>query len=145
MIVPIMTAPAHIPSWIYVLIGWVGGIVAAVIGSWTTNKIKIYQDERKSHRDELKQRVLIPLHDGLEQHFRPLVFGLEPVIFVETAAPTEFRQDAKATESQIEQGDVLQGTFPSSLVFDPLDSVLLQDARMSHFKEEIGERINLSQ
>src|SRR5260370_41258895 len=122
----------------YVLLGWIGGIVAAVIGSWTTNKIKIYQDERKSHRDELKQRVLIPLHDGLEQHFRPLVFGLEPLIFVQTAAPTEFREDAKATESQIEQGDVLQGAFPSSLVFGPLDTLLLQYARNTHFKNELG-------
>src|SRR5205823_2965919 len=119
-----MTPPAHIPAWVYVLLGWIGGIAATVIGAGIINKIKIYQDERKSHRDELKQRVLIPLRDGLAQHFRPLVFGLEPLVFVETSAQTEFREDAKATESQIEQGDVLQGAFPSSLVFGPLDSVL---------------------
>ncbi len=129
---------AHIPSWVYVLLGWIGGIVATVIGSWLASKIRVYHDERKFHRDDLKQRVLIPLHGGLEQHFRPLVFGLEPFVFVQTAAPTEFHEDAKATEGQIEQGDVLQGAFPSSLVFGPLDLVLLQDVRETHFKKEMG-------
>ncbi len=139
MIVPTMTAPAHIPSWIYVLIGWIGGIVAAVIGSWVANKIKIYQDERKSHRDDLKQRVLIPLHDGLEQHFKPLVFNLRPAVTVGMGVTTHFDEKAKATEEQTEQGDVLLSPFPGSTVFGSLDAVLLEDAKKNHFSKQMAE------
>jgi hypothetical protein len=131
--------PAKDPPWVYVLLGWVGGIIATVVGSWITNKIKIYQDERKSHRDELKQRVLIPLHDGLELHFRPLVFNLKPVVAVTVGATTHFDAKAKATDEQIEQGDALLSPFPASTVFSSLDAVLLEDARKNHFTEQLAE------
>jgi hypothetical protein len=134
-----MTTPVHIPPWVYLLLGWVGGIVATVIGSWISSKIKIYQDERKSHRDELKQHVLIPLRDGLEQHFRPLVFNLKPVVTVTMGATTHFDAKAKATDEQIQQGDVLLSPFPASTVFDSLDAVLLEDAKKNHFPEQLAE------
>jgi hypothetical protein len=136
-------SPAPLPEKdsprVYVLLGWVGGIIATVIGSWITNRIKIYQDERKSHRDELQQRVLIPLHDGLEQHFRPLVFNLRPVVTVAMGATTHFDAEAKATEEQIERGDVLLSPFPASTVFGSLDPVLLEDAKKNHFNEQMAE------
>jgi hypothetical protein len=131
--------PVKDPPWVYVLLGWVGGIVATVIGSWISSKIKIYQDERKSHRDELQQRVLIPLHDGLEQHFRPLVFNLRPVVTVAMGATTHFDAKAKATDEQIERGDVLLSPFPASTVFGSLDTVLLEDARKNHFPKQLAE------
>ena len=120
-------------EWLVRLLIFIGGVVSTMVGSWLSSKIRVYHHNRKAHLDDLKQRVLIPLRGGLEQHFRPLIFHQEPLVYVETAAPTQFLENAKATESQIEQGDVLQGKFPGSLVFGPLDSALQQDAQKTHF------------
>ena len=124
-------------EWLIRLLAFIGGVTSTIVGSWLSSKIRVYHDNRKAHLDDLKQRVLTPLRDGLEQHFRPLVFHQEPLAYVETAAPTEFLENAKATESQIEQGDVLQGKFPGSLVFGPLDSALQQDAQKTHFLKQM--------
>ncbi len=127
-----------ISPWVYALLGWSGGVGSTVVGSWVSSKIRVYHDNRKAHLDDLKQRVLAPLREGLEQHFRPLVFLQQPLVYVDTAAPTEFREDAKATESQMEQGDVHQGAFPSSLVFGPLDPALLEDAKKTHYSKQLA-------
>jgi len=117
---------------------WIGGAATTAVGALFASRIRVYEDLRKSHLDELKESVLVPLQNGLVKHFRPLVFHQELLVYVEAGAPTEFRENAKATESQIEQGDVLQGAFPSSLVFGSLDWALLQDARRNHFAKEMA-------
>lgn len=120
------------------LLIWIGGVLATIIGSWIASKIRVYHDERKAHRDDLKNQVLTPLHDGLNQHFRPLAFNLKPVLFVAMGAPTQFHEKAKATEEPTEQGDVLLAAFPSAAVFGSLDPVLLEDAKEKHFRKEMG-------
>ena len=134
-----VTPPTQIPSWVYVLFGWVGGIAATVVGSYITNRIRIYQDELKSHRDELKDRVLIPLHAGMDEHFRPLIFNQRPTVTVGMGMVTHFDVEAKAGEEQIEQGDVLFAPFPSGALYGPLDRVLLEDAKKNHFPAEMAE------
>src|SRR5713226_7058340 len=87
------------------LLVWIGGVSATALGAWVTSKVRVYHDERKAHLDDLKKRVLIPLRNGLEQHFRGLVFHLRPVVSVQMAATTHFDEKAKATEEPTEQGD----------------------------------------
>jgi hypothetical protein len=124
------------------LLVWIGGAASTVSGAWVASKWHVYHDSRKAHLDDLKQRVLIPLRAGLEEHLRPLVFHLVPVAYVEMAATTEFHEKAAVTEAPTEEGDVLQGAYPGAVVFAPLDSALLEDARTSHFSKQFS-RIDL--
>jgi hypothetical protein len=135
----VLATPTNTPSSIYILLGWLGGIGATVIGSVITNKIRIYQDERKSHRDDLKQNVLIPLRSGLEEHFRPLVFTQYPAVTVGMGMPMRFDPKAKATEEQTEQGDVLFSPYPSGAIYAAIDRVLLEDAKKNHYRSEMTE------
>jgi hypothetical protein len=80
--------PAYLIEWLVRLLVFIGGVASTVVGSWVSNKIRVCHDERKAHRDDLKKQVLVPLHEGLHRHFRPLVFNLKPVVFVAIGAPT---------------------------------------------------------
>ncbi len=120
------------------LLVWVGGAASTIAGAWVASKWHVYHDSRKAHLEDIKQRVLTPLRDGLEQHFRPLVFHSVPVIYAQMAATTEFHEKATVTEAPTEEGDVLQGAYPGAIVFGPLDSALLEDARKSHFSKQLS-------
>lgn len=134
-------ADARYVEWLVRLLAFIGGAASTVAGSWISSKIRVYHDNRKAHLEDLKQRVLVPLRDGLEEHFRPLVFHLTSVVRVEMGAATEFRERAGVTESPEERGDVLAAAFPGSLVFGPLDSALLHDATKVHFRKQM-DRVN---
>jgi hypothetical protein len=126
-------------EWLVRILFGVGGAIATVIGFWVTNKIRVYLDTRNAHLEDIKQRVLIPLRDGLDRHFRPLIFHLSPAVFVQIDAPTQFDEKAKAAEEPTERGEILLGAFPSAAVFVSLDSALLEDAKKAHFREEMAE------
>jgi hypothetical protein len=128
-------------AWFYALLGWIGGVMTTVAGSWISSKIHVYHENKRTHRDEIKEKVLIPLRTGLEEHFRPLVFHQKPVVFVVPGATTELREEAKVTEDPAERGDVLVAAFPGALVFGPLDPALHEDANRNHFRELEG-RVN---
>ena len=127
----------NVDLWVKLIV-WIGGVLTTAGGALFASRVRVYEDHRKAHLDELKQRVLVPTRDGLEHQVRPLVFNLQPLVKVIAAAPTEFHENAKATESQIEQGDLLQATFPGSLVFGSVDSVLLRDAQKTHFTKQMA-------
>lgn len=55
-------------AWLYALLGWVGGVATTVGGSVVASRIRVYDDNRKAHRDELKAGVLEPLRDGVKDH-----------------------------------------------------------------------------
>ena len=133
-----MAIPPQDVERLFRLLVWIGGAASTVAGAWVASKWHVYHDSRKAHLDDIKQRVLIPLRAGLEEHFRPLVFHLVPVVYVQMAATTEFYEKAAVTEAPTEEGDVLQGAFPGAVVFAPLDSALLEDARKTHFSEQLS-------
>lgn len=134
-----MAVDVRYVEWLFRLLAFIGGVASTVVGSWISSKFRVYHDNRKAHLDDLKQRVLVPLRDGLEQHFRPLVFHQTLVVFVLAGATTQFHEKAKATEDPTEQGDVLVAAFPSAKVFSLLDSALLQDASKSHFRKHMSQ------
>jgi hypothetical protein len=122
------------------LVVWIGGVAATFVGAWVASKFRIYHDNRKAHLDDLKQRVLTPLRDGLEKHFRPLVLNSAPVVFVKTST-TRFDEKAKATQEPLEQKDLLLLISPGAALLDELDPALLEDATKRHFAAQL-EQVN---
>jgi hypothetical protein len=133
------TGRNHYLEWLVRLLFWIGGIVATVLGSWVASKIHVYHEQRNAHRDDIKKRVLVPIRKGLNAHFRPLLWKLAPMVFVQTGATTHFKDKPKVTEEPAEQGDVLLVEFPATTVFGSLDSALLSDARQVHFRDTLSE------
>ena len=49
-------ASPSVESLVRLLI-WVGGVAATVVGSWASSKIHVYQESRKAHLEDIKQKV----------------------------------------------------------------------------------------
>jgi hypothetical protein len=113
--------------------GWIGGVATTAVGAWVSGRFHSYEQERKEHRDELKNKVLVPLRAGLERNASPLLMGQAPLLSIEHAA-TDFDATASVTEEPAKYGPVLVAKFPSAAIFGPLDSALLHDARTNHFQ-----------
>ena len=120
---------AHVSTFL----GWIGGVATTTVGAWVSSRFHNYEQERKAHRDDLKDKVLLPLRTGLERFASPLLTSQAPILSIEHAA-TEFDSNARVTEEPAEYGPVLVAKFPSAAVFGPLDSALLHDTRTNHFQ-----------
>lgn len=133
-----MNVHHQIPPWVYVLLGWGGGIIATVIGAWVTSKIRVYEDSRKAHLEDIKERVLKPLHAGLRGNFAKAILGFEPVVFV---AQGQMRTpgDVGVTEQQARIDEALVPGFPGFAPTKSLDTVLLRDARRNHFRKLLNQ------
>jgi hypothetical protein len=134
-----MTMHFQIPPWVYVLIGWIGGIVATVLGSWLASKIRTYHDSVKSHHDDLKNKVLTPLRDVLTMNL-PLFKHGKPVVF-ESWERLAYAKDARAEEDAGRHGPLLKAVNPWTETFDSVDRALFEDARTGHHKELISEAL----
>jgi hypothetical protein len=116
------------------LAGWIGGVASAVAGSWINGRVQDYRESRRVHHDDLRQKVLVRLRDGIAAHIKPLVFQQQPMIMIEHAAK-EYCEGAKVTEEPSRWGPVMSVPFPLALIFGPMPSSLLEDARRNHFSE----------
>jgi hypothetical protein len=116
-----------------VLIGWISGIVATVIGSWLASKIRVYHDSKRSHHDELKSKVLTPLRDILAANLQ--VFQHEKGVVNEAWDRLSYAKDARAEEDAGRHGSALKTVDPWTDAFDSMDRALFQDA-----KERITQR-----
>ncbi len=121
-------------GWFYALLGLIGGVASTVVGSWISSKFHVYHQNRTVHLEAIRDTVLIPLRSGLEEHFRPLVANLTPVVLVEHNAK-QFDDQAKVTEEPTIWGPSLVALFPLACVFGQIESALLQDAKTNHFSE----------
>lgn len=114
---------------------WAGGAASTVAGALFASRVRVYEDERRGHLEDLKRNVLVPLREGLLARFHPLVFQAEPTVFVLPGATTTFNERAKATESPTEQGD---GLTLATKTLDVLDSALHEDAKLRHFSTQMA-------
>jgi|HubBroStandDraft_6_1064221.scaffolds.fasta_scaffold08260_4 hypothetical protein len=128
-----MAEAAHLPGWVYMLMGWVAGSASTVAGSWIASKIYLYHAHRDAHRDKLKERVLAPLLEYLENQFRPLVTFSAPTL---EARWTElaFNEGAGSTEEPRGFGEVLETVNPWWEFKSAADEALYHDARSHHFQ-----------
>ena len=75
------------------LLIYVGGVVTTIFGSWVSGKLRVYDDSRKAHLDDIKQKVLIPLRDGLLEHYGPLVSHRSHVVIGESRVRQQKRSE----------------------------------------------------
>jgi hypothetical protein len=121
-------------SLVRVLI-WVGGVAATVAGS-SASKIHVYQESRKAHLEDIKQKVLLPLSDRLAEKYGLLVTHRSPVV-IEFWGVGLRREDVRVTEYPNEHGPVLSKVVPD--VMTATDPALYTDARKRHFREVIND------
>src|SRR5258708_25120665 len=130
-----MTKDQMIQWGLRLLIGggsFIAGRASKFGDSWITNRIHVHDEQRAAHHEDLRKNILIPLRDGLITHFKPLILHQQPMITIEHAV-REYSNDAEVTEDPSRWGPVMRTPFPSSLVFGPLPSALLEDARKNHY------------
>jgi hypothetical protein len=113
---------------------WVGGIAATIFGSWVASKIHVYHEAKRAHYEDIKQRVLNPIRDGLFEHFPRLTLGVEPIVSVQRGA-IELFENAKVTEETAQHGEMLVAADPGRIIFGSVDGALYRDTVKTHFFE----------
>ena len=113
-----------------------GGVASTVAGSWIASKIRVYHDDRKSHHQELKDRILRPLRDLLAE--QQALFSHRVPVLTEKRGYSEIvhaRPDQDAVRSDL----VLHCHNPWDGVLLELDRALFEDANRIHYKKLLAE------
>src|SRR5260370_2741042 len=118
------------------LLIYVGGVVTTIFGSWVSGKLRVYEESRKAHLDDIKQKVLIPICDGLREHYGPLVTNRAHVVSVEWGVRQQ-NENASVTKSPNEGGPLLTKTLPNVLAI--ADQALFVDAKQRHFRRLVKQ------
>jgi hypothetical protein len=132
-----MTVLHQISPWVYVLLGWGGGIIATVIGSWIASKIRVYHDLRQRHQEELTTKVLRPLRDALEDNLA--LFSHKKPVVLEDWSRLSLAGTVRADQDDVLYGSILKSVNPWPETFNGIDRALFEDAKAAHFKNLISE------
>jgi hypothetical protein len=95
----------------------------------------VYHESRKAHLDDIKQRVLTPISNGLAEEYRVLVTHRSPVV-VEKWGVRLLKENVSVTEYPNEHGPVLFKVAPA--VKSASDPALFTDAKKKHFCKVIN-------
>jgi hypothetical protein len=125
-------------EWLIRLLFGIGGIAVTILGSWIASKIRVYHDNRKAHLEDLKARVLTPLHDVVRGQFSLVVAHQSGVIF-EELRPVRVRAETKVVEDDIAREPGLGSINPWPEALEAIDGVLYEDAKRIHFPNLILE------
>jgi hypothetical protein len=117
------------------LLVFVGGVASTIVGSWASSKIRIYDENRKAHLEDIKQKVLIPLSDDLAEKYVALVTHRSPAV-VEYWGVRERKENVSVTVSPNEHGPLLGKIAPNILA--STDQALYTDAKKKHFRDVIN-------
>lgn len=131
-----MSADARYVEWFVRLLAFIGGAGSTVVGSWISSKIRLFHDDQKSHHQELKQRILLPLRDLLVQN--ETLFKHRAPVITEKWAQLQTR-DARPDQDASVYGARLESGNPWPDTFSALDRALLEDAKRVHYKSLIAE------
>jgi len=117
---------------------YLAGILSTVVGSWVASKIHAYHDNRRLHHDDLKQKVLVPLLDGIQSHYAPLLSHTHDVVQVQHGQLRR-NEHAKVTEDAEAYGPRIQSIDPASTVEAAVNTALLEDARRNHYRNLVED------
>jgi hypothetical protein len=126
--------PTPSPESLVRLLVYVGGVASTMVGSLVSSKIRVYHDNRKSHLDDIKQKVLLPLNEGLSEKHASLVTHRSPVV-VEHWGLQRRKENVSVTEQPDEHGPLLTQVVPD--VRTATDPTLYADAKKKHFSKLI--------
>jgi hypothetical protein len=113
-------------------LAYLGGVASTLVGSWVSSKIHVYQENKKAHLQDIKQKVLIPLSGVLTNEYAVLVTHKSSAVLEEWGARSR-KEMASVTEHQTEDGPLLAIVLPDmKLTVDP---ALYADARKHHFSK----------
>lgn len=137
-----MQAPQPQTSETAKVLLWAGGVATTIAGSWIASKIRVYDDARKAHHEDLRQRVLVPLHKVIGENI-PL-FGHERAVVVESHGVLK-HVPAGVTEDDSVYGMLAESVDPWPGAFEEIDRALFEDARRTHLKELLTEILTFSE
>ena len=124
------------------LLIWIGGVATTVAGSWIASKIRLYHDDRKSHHQELKDNVLLPLRDLLAE--QQALFAHQAPVLTEKWGHSMPILDARPDQDAFQSGAFLHVNDPWPDAFAGLDRALFEDAKRIHYKKLMAEIAALS-
>jgi len=120
---------------------WAGGAASTVAGSWIASKIRVYDDDKKSHHQDLKDRVLCPLRDLLAQN--EALFSHRAPVLLEKVDYSKI-VDALPDQDDVRAGLVLHRNDPWPYVWSQMDRALFEDAKRTHYKNLLTEILALA-
>ena len=125
------------------LLIWIGGVATTIAGSWIASKVRLYHDDRRSHHQELKDKVLIPLRDLLAE--QQVLFSHQvPVLSEKWGQSTMPILDARPDQDAFQAGAFLHANDPWPSAFAGLDRALFEDAKHVHYKKLMADIAALS-
>jgi hypothetical protein len=138
-----VTPASNYTEWLIRVLAFVGGAGSTVVGSWISSKIRLYHDDRKSHHQELKDKVLLPLRDLLTE--QQTLFGHQvPVLTEKWGRSTMPILDARPDQDAFESGAFLHVNDPWPAAFSGLGRALYEDAKRVHYEKLMAEIAALS-
>src|SRR5262249_24245130 len=120
------------------LLIWIGGGGKTIAGAWVASRICLYHDDRKSHHQELKDKIFIPLRDLLTE--QQALFKHQVPVLTEKWGP--FRMpvlDARPDQDAFQSGAFLHVNDPRPTTFSGLDRALFEDVKRIHHKKLIAD------
>ncbi len=133
-----MASDHRYAEWAIRLLIYLAGIASTVAGSWVASKIRIYDENRKLHHDDLKEKVLVPLRKALAESYMGLVHHASAVVS-ETWGKTALHPHPKLTEYPEIHGPILHVADPRNVIEASFDQALYEDARCHHLRELISD------
>jgi hypothetical protein len=127
-----MTPPSTetLVRWLIAVGGVVTGVGTTVVGSWISSRIHVYQENRKVHLDEIKQKVLLPLKEVLTVRYVPLIKHKALAVAQEWGTRKRI-EGASVMQSQTEQGPFLSAVLPD--IRSGVETALYADAKKKHY------------
>lgn len=136
-----MPAESNIAARSIQLLIWVGGIATTIAGSWIASKIRVYHDDRKSHHQELKDRVLSALRDLLADH--QALFNHQVPVLIEKVGYSEIVH-ARPDQDAVRSGLVLHRNNPWPHLLSKMDRALFEDAKRVHYEKLMAETLGFA-
>jgi hypothetical protein len=136
-----MVAEPKIVTHLLQLLFWIVGVATTIAGSWIASKIRLYHDDRKSHHQDLKDRVLRPLRDLFVDH--QALFSHRVPVLTEKLSYSQV-DHARPDQDAVRSGLVLHCNNPWESALLEIDRALFEDANRMHYKKLLAEILVLA-